>query len=160
MSHYKQLFSIFCNLVTMPEISKNSHLKVYLVQALMVALVRSPANRQLDICSSLSVMQNQQPWFIYLQVVLKYIEHLRCRIAAPYWLSVHGHHYLSKMQWLNHFFLSIVAAKCIYLSGCDWLLENFRFLYLGAVLYCFLLSSPWNDWPVWFIILIIIIVIT
>lgn len=40
----------------------------------------------------------------------------------------------------------IDAAMCIYLSGCDWLLENFRLFlfFLSAVLYCFHLSLPCN----------------
>lgn len=98
---------------------------------------------------------NQQPWLCTLQFILRYIEHLRCRIAASYWLSVHGHHYLSKMQWLS-FFLKYCCSK-MYLFIWMWLITWTFFLFLSAVLYCFLLSLQWNDWPVWFIIIIIII---
>lgn len=65
-----------------PQFLKTHILKFYLVQALMVGPARSPASRQSRYLFVLTC--NQQPWFIYLQVVLKYTEHLRCRIAAPF----------------------------------------------------------------------------
>ena len=93
-------------------------------------------------------MQREQPWFTYLQVVLKCVEHQRCRITAPHRLSVHGHRYLSKMQWLNlfFFFFKYCCSKklFIYLDVTDYL-KTFRFLFSlrCSVLFSFVITMKW-----------------
>ena len=98
-------------------------LNYFFVQRLAVSLFSWIVSRLSEICTWV----HQQPSFIHQQVVIRCGKHLGCRKAALYWhYIVQDQHYLSKMQF---FFFFFHAAKCIYLSGCDWLLEKFRFLF-------------------------------
>lgn len=138
MPRHKQLFSSFFSFfVTMPAT----------VQVLTVAEVSTSQQKGIRYHLYSCVMQHEQPWFIYLQVVLKCVEHQRCRITAPHWLSVHGHRYLSKMQWLNlFFFFKYCCSKnvFIYLDVTDYL-KNFRFLFSlrCSVLFSFVITMKW-----------------